>query len=125
MKMLDCRQRRQKQVCLFDRDDDRRIVKKCRGGDKKMKPGARRKGQNTVKDAITEAAKTAQKEAGKAVDKAEAAEAKVKAAEEAKAEKEAKAAAEQAKHQEELEEQEYQRRFATHRDELKWLYTEV
>ena len=33
-----------------------------------MKPGARRKGQNTVKDAITEAAKTAQKEAGKAVD---------------------------------------------------------
>ena len=110
-----------------------------------MKPGARRKGQNTVKDAITEAAKTAQKEAGKAVDKAEAAEAKAKAEEEAKAaeakakaeeeakaaeakakaEKEAKAAAEQAKHQEELEEQEYQRRFAKHRDELKWLYTEV
>ena len=68
-----------KQVCLFDKDDDRRIVKKCRGGDKKMKPGARRKGQNTVKDAITEAAKTAQKEAGKTVDKAEAAEAKIKA----------------------------------------------
>ena len=122
----------EKQVCLFDKDDDRRIVKKCRGGDKKMKPGARRKGQNTVKDAITEAAKTAQKEAGKTVDKAEAAEAKIKAEEEAKAaeakakaEKEAKAAAEQAKHQEELEEQEYQRRFAKHRDELKWLYMEV
>ena len=97
-----------------------------------MKPGARRKGQNTVKDAITEAAKTAQKEAGKTVDKAEAAEAKAKAEKEAKAaeakakaEEEAKAAEEQAKHQEELEEQEYQRRFAKHRDELKWLYTEV
>lgn len=122
----------EKQVCLFDKDDDRRIVKKCRGGDKKMKSGARRKGQNTVKDAITEAAKTAQKEAGKTVDKVEAAEAKIKAEEEAKAaeakakaEKEAKAAAEQAKHQEELEEQEYQHRFAKHRDELKWLYTEV
>ena len=132
-------------VCLCDSDDDRRIVKKYRGGDKKMKAGARRKGQNTVKDAITEAAKTAQKEAVKTVDKTKTAEAKAKAEEEtraaeakakaeeeakaaeakAKAEEEAKAAAEQAKCQEELEEQEYQRRFAKHRDELRWLYMEV
>ena len=132
-----------------------------------MKAGARRKGKNTVKDAITEAAKTAQKEAVKTVDKTEtaevkaeeetktakakakaeeetrAAEAKAKAEEEAKAaeakaekevkaaeakakaEEEDKAAAEQAKRQEELEEQEYQRRFAKHRDELRWLYMEV
>ena len=97
-----------------------------------MKAGARRKGKNTVKDAITEAAKTAQKEAVKTVDKTKTAEAKAKAEEEtraaeakAKAEEEAKAAAEQAKCQEELEEQEYQRRFAKHRDELRWLYMEV
>ena len=52
-------------------------------------------------------------------------EAKEKADAKAKAEKEAAAAAEQTKRQEELEEQEYQRRFAKHRDELKWLYTEL
>ena len=53
------------------------------------------------------------------------AKAKAEAEAKAKAEKEAAAAAEQTKRQEELEEQEYQRRFAKHRDELKWLYTEL
>ena len=172
-----------------------------------MKQGAKRKGKNTVQDAIREAAKNAQKEATKTAEKPEAqvgakaeaaakaeeevkaaeveakskaekvkadkeakeaaekakveeeakaeakakaeaeakakaevekaakvkAEAKAKAEKEAKekadakakAEKEAAAAAEQTKRQEELEEQEYQRRFAKHRDELKWLYTEL
>ena len=163
-----------------------------------MKQGAKRKGKNTVQDAIKEAAKNAQKEAAKTAEKpeaqvgakAEAAEkakveeakaevkakakaeeeaeakaqeeakaeaekaakakaeaeakaaaskaeaeakakaekevkAKAKAEAEAKAEKEAAATAEQTKRQEELEEQEYQRRFAKHRDELKWLYTEL
>ena len=101
----------------------------------KAEKEAEAKAQEEAKAEAEKAAKAkAEAEAKAAAAKAEAeakakaekeVKAKAKAEAEAKAEKEAAAAAEQTKRQEELEEQEYQRRFAKHRDELKWLYTEL
>ena len=101
----------------------------------KAEKEAEAKAQEEAKAEAEKAAKAkAEAEAKAAAAKAEAeakakaekeVKAKAKAEAEAKAEKEAAAVAEQTKRQEELEEQEYQRRFAKHRDELKWLYTEL